>query len=125
MTSYAQTRQTSISFVREPAAWVAVFAAAMSVLAAFNWTFLTEEQAALWVALADGIAAIIVAWRVRPIAPSLFTYIITAVAALAMAYGAQVPDRLVAALNTLAVALVFALTRAQQTPKKDPSESVV
>lgn len=108
-------------FSREPAAWVAVFAAAMSIVALFNVPWLTEDQKSLWVGLANAIAAAILAWKVRPIAPSLFTYVITAAAAVAAGYGADViNDTLVAAINAFVTVLIFAMTRPQQTPVDDP-----
>jgi len=109
-----------IGFSREPAAWVAVIAALLSIVAAFDVPWLTEDQKTLWIAIVDGVAALIVAWKVQPIAPSLFTYLITAGAALAAGYGVNLSDSLVAAINTFVVMLIFAMTRPQQTPVADP-----
>jgi hypothetical protein len=124
-TKVAYPTKGGIGFSREPAAWVAVVVAALSIVAVFNWPGLTQEHIPLWTAVLDGVAAIVVAWRVRPMAPSLFTYLITGAAALATGYGVPVPDQLVPALNMFAVALIFAMTRSQQTPVADSKPTVV
>jgi hypothetical protein len=86
----------------------------------FEWPWFSAEHYGLAVAVIDALVGIIVAWRVRPIAPTIFTYFITAAGALAAGYGVPIPDQLVPAVNVLVVALIFALTRQQQTPVADP-----
>jgi len=114
-----------MKFTREPAAYGAAIAAVLSALAVFGLPFLTDQHVTLWVAVVDGAVAVLVAWRVRPIAPSLVTYLITAGAALTAGYGLAIPDRYVAGANALVVALLFALTRVQQTPVVDPVPTAV
>jgi hypothetical protein len=114
--------QNSIAFWREPAAWVAVVAAGLMALSTIDQLhdYLSKDQVGAIVAVIDGVAALITAWKVRPLAPTLFTYIITGIAALATAYGANINPETVAGANAFVVALVFALTRMQQTPTSDP-----
>lgn len=124
MTDPYPGRARNIGVSREPAAWGAVVVAALSIVVTFGWVGFTEQHMPLWVAAIDAVVGLIVAWRVRPWAPSMFTYLITAAAALAIGYGVNIPDTTVAGFNTLAAALIFALTRPQQTPVSDPLPTV-
>lgn len=109
-----------MKFSREPAAWGAAVVAIISALAAFDFPVLTGEHEPLLIAVVNAVVGLAVALSVRPFAPSAITYLITALAALAAGYGLQVPENWVSGANTLVVALVFAMTRVQQTPKAAP-----
>lgn len=105
---------------REPAAWGALVAAAVSMLVVFDFPWLTGEHEAAIVAVVDGVVGLVVALRVKPFAPSSVTYLITAAAVVAATYGIAIPADRVAAFNVGVVALIFAVTRLQQSPKTDP-----
>ncbi len=106
---------------REPAAWGAAIVAIVSALVAFRLPWLTGDHEVLITVAVDAVVGLWVAARVRPFAPSAVTYLITALANLVAGYGLDVPAHYVAGLNGLVVALIFALTRVQQTPKADPA----
>lgn len=103
-------------FSREPALWIAVLSAALSLVATFGLGWLTTEQAALIVAAINAIAAAITAWAVRPVSPAVFTGAVAAVMAVVSAYGLDVSDGTLAAINTLTVAVLTLLTRGQVSP---------
>ena len=105
---------------REPAAWGAAIVALVSALAAFDFPLFNGAHEPFVIAVVDAVVGLVVAFSVRPFAPSAVTYLITAVAALAAAYGVNVPADYVSGLNGMVIAFVFALTRVQQTPKATP-----
>lgn len=105
---------------REPAAYGAAVVALVSALAAFDFPLFNGSHEPLVIAVVDGVVGLVVALSVRPFAPSAVTYLITALGALAMAYGVNVSHDLVSGINGVVIALVFALTRVQQTPKASP-----
>lgn len=105
---------------REPAAYGALVAAAVSMGVVFDFPLLQGEHAAAVVAAVDAAVGLVVASRVRPFAPSSVTYVITAAAVLAGSYGLHFHEDKVSAFNAALVGLIFALTRVQQSPKTDP-----
>jgi intracellular septation protein A len=105
---------------REPAAWGALVAAAVSMAAVFDFPLLQGDQAAAIIAAVDAIVGLWVASMVRPFAPSSVTYVITALVVVAGTYGLHFHEDKVAAFNTAIVGLIFALTRMQQSPKANP-----
>jgi hypothetical protein len=105
---------------REPAAWGALAVALVSMLAVFDFPWLQGEHEAAVVAAVDAVVGLVVAFRVRPFAPSSVTYLITAAAVLAGAYGISLDPDVVASFNVAVVGLIFAVTRLQQSPKADP-----
>lgn len=105
---------------REPAAYGALLAAAVSMGVVFDLPLLQGDQAAAIVAVVDAGVGLAIASRVRPFAPSAVTYLITAAAVLAGTYGLHFHEDKVAAFNAALVGLIFALTRVQQSPKVNP-----
>lgn len=105
---------------REPAAYAAVVAALVSIGVVFDMPLLNGEHGAAIVGVVDAVAGLVVAARVRPFAPSSVTYVITGASVLAMTYGAHIDTEKVSAVNAGVVALIFALTRLQQSPRVDP-----
>jgi hypothetical protein len=105
---------------REPAAWAAVVATLLSLIATLDVPLLTEQHTGAWVAVIDAGVAIFVAYRVRPWEPALISGFIAAGGHLVAAYSIDVSGKTLAALNVFVLALMFLLTRGQQTPKADP-----
>lgn len=101
---------------REPALWIAVISAALGLVATFGLSWLSAGQAALIVAAINAVAAAVTAWRVRPIAPSVFTGAAGAVIALAGGYGLHLSQPTIGAVNTLVIAVLALLTRGQVSP---------
>ncbi len=100
----------------EPALIIAVISAALGLAATLGIHGLSSGKVALIVAAINAIAAIITAWRTRPIAPSLFTGAANAVIALAAAYGLHLPQSTIGALNVLVIAVLALMTRGQVSP---------
>lgn len=105
----------------EPALWIGVLSAALSLVATFGFGWLSAEQAALVVAAINAVAAAVTAWRVRPIAPAVFTGAAGAVIALAGAYGLHLSQPTIGGVNVLVVAVLALLTRGQVSPAPAPA----
>ncbi|MFC0504207.1 hypothetical protein [Micromonospora costi] len=106
---------------REPAVLINAVAALLALFVAFGADFLTAKQAG---AVEAFLAAAATAWllsKVRPIAPTLFTGVITTGATLAAAYGFELSQEQVGSITAASIALMTALViRPQSTPKSDP-----
>lgn len=105
---------------RDPTILLQFLGALLGVLVAFNLG-LTDEQAALWMAVIAAVFSAINAVMVRPIAPAAFTGLVTAVATLIGGYGFEIGPEKLSALNfavTMGIALFF--TRPNVTPTSDP-----
>lgn len=109
-----------MSFRREPTLVIGVVAAILSLIVSFGFDWMTAEQAALIIAALNGVLGVVNAVKVRPVAPAAFTYAVGAVAALLAAYGLNVGQETVGAINGLVLAVLMLLTRGQVTPAKDP-----
>lgn len=105
---------------REPSLLIGVIASTLSVVVGFQFDWLTAEQAALIVVALNAVLGAINAVSVRPIPPAAFTYAVGAVAALVAAYGFDVGQETVGALNGLVISVLIFLTRGQVTPNASP-----
>lgn len=105
-------------FGREPAVVVAAIGAFLTFAAAVGIPGLDAGAAA---ALAALVSAGVIAATTRPIAPALFTGVVTAGVAVLAEYGMHVSDEVVGSASALVLALFALLTRAQVTPKADPA----
>ena len=105
---------------REPAAYGALVAAAVSVAAVFDFPLLQGDQSTAIIAVVDAVVGLWIAASVKPFAPSSVTYLIQAAAVLCGTYGLHFHEDKVAAFNAAIVGLIFALTRIQQSPKTNP-----
>lgn len=112
-------------FRREPTLWFAVIAGALNLLVTFNLDFLSAEQAALWITFINAVFGAVAAWRTRPIAPQVFTYVVSSVLGIAGAYGAHLSQTQVGQLNLLVLALLALVTRNQVSPVEDAHKTGV
>lgn len=105
-------------FGREPSLVIGAVGSVLTVLAALNLPGFSAGAAAALTAL---VSAAVIAFTTRPVAPALYTGVITAGAALLAEYGLHLSDGLVAAISAATLAL-FALAgvRPQVTPSADP-----
>lgn len=103
----------------EPALVIGFISAALSVGVALGLPGLSAEQAALVIALINAVLAAVVAWRVRPVGPAAFTGLVGAVVALTAAYGFDVSQQTVGAVDGLVIAGLALLVRGQVTPVQD------
>lgn len=108
-------------FGREPALWVALITALITVLATLNLEFLDAGQAA---AITVFLGSVIMAVTTRPIAPALFTGLLSSGVALAAEYGFHLPDVTVAALTVLVLTFCTLVgVRPQVEPQETPVSS--
>lgn len=101
---------------REPALWLATISASLSLAVTLGAPGLSAEQAALIVA---AITAVFGAWKaatVRPVAPAVFTTLVTAIAALVTGYGFAVSSETVGAVQAIVVTGLALLLRQQVSP---------
>lgn len=105
-----------MSFRLEPTILIAFLAAVLGLIVAFNFTWLTAEEAALIVAVVNALLGVWNAVKVRPIAPAAFTYAVAAIAALLAGYGLHLSQQMVGAVDGVVLAGLALLTRAQVTP---------
>lgn len=108
-------------FGREPALVIATISAALSLLVSFGFDGLSAEQAAAIVAVISAVFAAATAAITRPIAPSAFTGLVAATVALLAAYGLNVSQETVGALNAVVLAVLGLLTRGQVSPAATPA----
>jgi hypothetical protein len=109
-------------FGREPAAILNAASAVVALLVGFNAFGLTEDVGQAAIALASALTTAWLAFRVRPLAPTLLTGVITSgVAALAAVNLVHITQRqtglIVAAAEILLTAIIV---RPQSTPLADP-----
>lgn len=106
---------------REPALYIGVVSAGLSLVVALNVGGLTSDQAALIVAAITAIGAVVTALATRPIAPPVFTGAVTAVAALLAGFHYNVSPGTIAAVNGVVLAVLTLIFRGQVTPVSAPS----
>ena len=110
-------------FGREPALIIASISAALSLLVTFQFG-LSAEQAGAIVAVISAVFAAATAAVTRPIAPSAFTGLVAAVAALLAAYGLELGPEKIGALNAVVLAGLGLLTRGQVTPANHSAPAI-
>ncbi|MEU1010035.1 hypothetical protein [Streptomyces sp. NPDC005890] len=89
--------------------------AVLRLIVSLGFTGLTADQAGAIVAAVSAILGAIAALT-RPIAPQAFTAVVAAGAVLVAAFGYDVSQATVGAINTVVLAGLPLLTRAQVTP---------
>ncbi|RZU74921.1 hypothetical protein EV384_3416 [Micromonospora kangleipakensis] len=108
-------------FGREPAVLISAVTSVLALLVAFGLDFLSAQQAGAVEAVLAAAATCWIAAKVRPMAPTLFTGLITAGASLAAAYGFALSQAQVGSITAASVALMTALViRPQSTPATNP-----
>ena len=113
------TRVKKFFLRREPALWLATLQAGLAALVGFKFDWLTAEQAALWVSAVNVLIGAVIAWRTRPIAPSIYTTAFSVVLTLISAYGLHVDQEMVGTINMAIVAVITFLARGQISPEED------
>lgn len=112
-------------FSREPTLWFAAIAGAINLLVTYKLDFLSADQAALWITLVSAVFGAVAAWRTRPIAPQVFTYLASAVVALVGAYGAHMTQEQIGQWNIFALTIAALITRIQVSPAEDAHKTGV
>jgi hypothetical protein len=103
-------------FGREPVVVLNTLSAVLGLVVSLGITSLTAEQAGATVAVVSAILGGIAAAMTRPVAPQAFTAIVAAGATAVAAYGYEVSQETVGAINVLVLAVMTLLTRVQVTP---------
>lgn len=104
----------------EPVLALKALAALLGVVVATQRFGLTAAHADAIIAAVTAVLGAVAAWRVRPVAPVVFTTALTALADLFAAFGMHWSVTLVAAVNGLMLAVLAMLTRAQVSPVSGP-----
>jgi hypothetical protein len=106
---------------REPAVLIGSVASLLAVFVGFVPSALSDTQSGAITAFLTAAAAVWMAIKVRPIAPSLFVGLITTGAALTATFGFDLSQSQIGALSAASVAIMTALVvRPQSTPAADP-----
>jgi hypothetical protein len=103
-------------FGREPTLWLQAISAALAFFVTFGWDRLSPMQAGGIVAVLTAIISVINAWQVRPIAPAVWTGLITTCAALLSTYGLDYSQERIGQFQLVAIAVMALITRVQVTP---------
>lgn len=105
-------------FGRDPGLWIAFIGAAITWLVSLKLEWLNAGQAT---AITTLITAVLIAATTRPWAPSLFTGVVAAGAALFAEYNLAVSDEFVTGLGMIILAGSALIgIRPQVTPNNDP-----
>lgn len=103
-------------FGREPTLWLASISAILGVVVTFGFDWLTVEQAAWIVAVLNGVLGAINVVKVRPVPPAVITYLGSSFFSLLAAYGLDVAQETVGAINLAMLTVLMLLTRGQVSP---------
>ncbi|WIC89791.1 membrane protein [Gordonia phage Sapo] len=110
------TSTPKLLFGREPAGWLALVSAAVSLVGAFVVGFDAETQG-LVVAFANALLGGLLAWQTRPLAPAAFVAVVQTALPLLVAFGLDwTADQQAVALSAASVVLNLALVRPQVEP---------
>ncbi len=101
---------------REPSLYISAIGSVLSLVAAFGLDFLTPEQAALVIVVLNAALGAWNAYKVRPVTPAAFTYLVGAVATLVAAYGVHVSQSVVGAVNAAALSILALILRGNVSP---------
>jgi len=103
-------------FGYEPAIVVGALVSVINLIGTFGISYFNPDNAAAIVIVVNALAAILMAWTTRPIAPSLFTSLVSAVLALGATYGLQLPAETVLAINAAVYPILMLIARGQVSP---------
>jgi small basic protein len=103
-------------FGREPTLVLQAISALLGIFVALGIPGLSAYQAAAIIAALTAVIAAINAALVRPVAPAAFTGLVTAVATLVAAYGLDLTQQLVGAVQLTVVTVLALLIRGQVSP---------
>ena len=103
-------------FGYEPAIVVGALVSVINLIGTFGISYFNPDNAAAIVIVVNALAAILMAWTTRPVAPSLFTSLVSAVLALGATYGLQLPAETVLAINAAVYPMLMLIARGQVSP---------
>ncbi len=94
----------------------AAIAAVLNWLVGFEWDGLSAGQAAAIMVAINAVAALVVAWRTRPVPPGVFVYAIASLATVGTAYGAHWSQEAVGQFTAALIAVLGLMHRVQVSP---------
>jgi hypothetical protein len=97
----------------------AVIAGGLNLVAGIGWKGLTPVEASAVITLINAVALAVMAWKTRPLAPSVFTYVVTSAAAVLAAWGLHVDQAMVSSISTFVLAVLALITHGQVSPASD------
>ena len=98
---------------------IAAVAGVLDWVAGFGWKALTPAESAAMITVVSALAAVAAARKTRPVAPQVWTYAVTAVAALINAYGGHLSQGSVSRFSIALLAVLALLTHGQVSPAAD------
>lgn len=104
-------------FGREPAVVLGAVAAVLAVVVGIFPTSLSTEQSGVIVAFIAAAWGVFVAWKTRPVPPSVVTAFIVAGGALLAAFHFDVSQDVLGTISGAALAILALVSRAQITPQ--------
>lgn len=107
-------------FGREPALWIASLSALLAVLVGFGLPGINDAVIAALTAFLTAGAAAWTAFHVTPVAPTVFTGVVSTLAVLLGAFGLDFTQTQVSLVAGAAVMLMTLITRGQITPTASP-----
>ncbi len=109
-----------MKFSREPALWINVIAAVLSLIVTFGMGWLDTSDATNIVAALTAAAGAITAIKTRPWSVSIFTGVITTLAVLLAGYGLEFSQEQVGAVQLIAATILTLVARGQISPAAEP-----
>lgn len=94
----------------------AAIAAVLNWMVGFGLDNLSTAQAAAIMVAINAVAALVTAWRTRPVPPNVYVYLIASLAALGAAYGLEFSQENVGAFTTAVIAVLGLVARWQVSP---------
>lgn len=101
---------------REPTLWIGAITAVVNFLVGFQLDGLSPVQAAWISSFVSAAGALFVALQTRPIAPNVFSYVISVAAGLMGAYGLNMSQEMVTSVQGLVLMLFVLVSRGQVSP---------
>lgn len=105
---------------REPTLIIQAISAVLAFVVTYSIPGLSAEQAGAIVAVLSAALGAYNAFKVRPMAPAVWTTLVTTAAALLSAYGMHWTPEQVGNLQLVAIAVMAFLTRQSVTPADNP-----
>lgn len=112
-------------FGREPALWIQTIGQLLALVVGFGLPGLNDTLAVAIMGVVTALFGVWTAWMVRPMAPTIWTSLIVAGAALGVELGFSLSQQQIAALTAFAVAVMTLILRSQVTPAHDPQSGIV
>jgi hypothetical protein len=101
---------------REPALTIGAVNSLIMLAGTLGFTFLSADQAGVWVLLVNAISAAVVGWATRPLSPAVYSYLLATFVAFGAAYGLELTPEFVNGINMALVPILMFLTRGQVSP---------